>query len=334
MFSSLMFSIDCLSLVACFYIIISVLRLSDKWKKAYDSKAGDNRLEKRINTALFSITIFLWIRLLSYPLFYVALQTFVKHVEGAMCIYGVTRLLPGLCNFLEIIKPLVFFIIGLWLIFHSLTRKNTSNSLVLKKLIFLIGVCVCIMTNSLCDSIFFIKANFHTTVTCCTVNTDLPDRISATLSRHLFGRQYEQSLLYFYYFGNLGLIGTALYFVHKYAKLKTLIHRKKTTGLVFMLSLINLFLTALATKEIIGPRLMKLPYHHCIYCLMQYVPESCFIISLFILGTFGFGWAFGLEIVTTDNEVAKKVPGYTDKLYRFSILCLSLSLAMVSIHFL
>jgi len=329
----LMLIIDLASLVAGSCIIVFTLKSYIKWKKINDFKSNDRQPGKRINRAFFFITLFLLIRQLSYPLFYLSLQSFVKYVEGAMCIYGVTQLLPGLCNFLEIIKPFCFFITGLWLIFHFLTRKSMDGPLVLQKLMLLTGVCGCIILNCFVDLNFLINVDFQTSVTCCTISTDLPDRLSATIARYLFGRRYDHLLLYFYYIINFALIGTAAY-IQKFRKIDKATkaaYRKKITGLVFFLALINFFLTALSIQEVIGPKLMKLPYHHCFYCLFQYVPVSCFMVTFFIFGTFGFGWAFGLEIMASGKKTIKNLPDYTKKLYQFSISCLTLSLTIISL---
>jgi hypothetical protein len=52
-----------------------------------------------------------------------------------------------------------------------------------------------------------------------------------------------------------------------------------------------------------------------------------------MIGTFGSGWAFGLEVVTTDKQTTGNMTLYLNKLYRL-FLCLSLSLVMVTYHLL
>ncbi|MDY6971925.1 MAG: hypothetical protein SV775_06320 [Thermodesulfobacteriota bacterium] len=203
----------------------------------------------------------------------------------------------------------------------------------MRKLTFLLAVTIGILADSVGDLVFFLSMNSHTPVTCCTANIDSPDRISAILSMYFLGHGYEQSLSLAYYLSNLFLLGTAGYLIQKNRLDKNVIHRKKSLALVFLMGLVNLFLTALALLEVVGPRLMNLPHHHCPYCLLQYVPDSFFIIGLLMLGTFGFGWAFGLEVIVGDKEeMAGNLSGYLNKLYRFCFSCLSLSLLMVSVH--
>ena len=327
-----MLSIALISTILVLYVSVFAFRVKGKWKRHLTTPGKHNGLDKRINLVLSLASMVLVLRLLSYPLFYTALQSFVKDIEGAMCIYGVTEVLPCLCRFLEIIKPVAFFFIGGWLIFHSLTGSGKTRSLILHKLTFLLAVTLGILVDSVGDLVFFLSMNSHTPVTCCTSNIDSPDRISAILSRYLLGHGYEQSLSLVYYLSNLSLLGAAGYLIQKKRLEKNVTHRKRSLGLVFLMGLVNLFLTGLALLEVVGPGLMNLPHHHCPYCLLQYVPDACLIIGLLILGTFGFGWAFGLEIIVRDKEMAGNLSGNLNKLYRFSFSCLSLSLLMVSVH--
>jgi len=311
-----------------------VLRAMTNWKKSPIASAAHNQLEKMTSRLFLSASIVLALRLCSYPLFYGALQSFVKDIDGAMCIYGVMQVLPRLCGFLEIFKPTIFFFIGGWLIFHLLARQCKTESLVLKELTFLLGITAAILVDSFGDLIFFLSMNSDTSVTCCTLKLDSPCRISMMICRYLLGQHYKEPLLCIYYLSNLVLLGVAGHIIRKKRLEAKVAGRKKNLGLVFILGLTNLFLTGLALIEIVAPRLMRLPYHHCPYCLLQYVPDSFLIIVFFVIGTFGFAWAFGLELATTDKETSGNLSRYLNTLYRFAFLGLSLSLAMVTFHLL
>jgi|GEM_PF-553761 len=333
-FSVTMLSLALVSSIMALYGVGWVFKEMVHWKRPMAEPARHNVFEKRINLILWFASIVLALRLFSYPLFYGALQSFVKDVDGAMCIYGVTQVLPDLYTFLEVVKPFIIFFIGGWLILHSLTRQCKTRSLVLRKLMFLLGITVGILVDSMGDMVFFLNMNCDTSVTCCTPKIDSPYRLSATVSRYLLGQCYEQALLLVYYLSNLVLLGAAGYVILKKGLEGKVARRKRSLGLVFFLGVTNLFLAGLALAEVIAPRLMNLPYHHCPYCLLQYVPDSSLIIGFFMLGTFGFGWAFGLEVVTKYKEKTGNLSVYLNNLYRFSILGLSLSLVMVTLHLL
>ena len=329
-----MLSLALVSSIVALYGGFAALRAVGNWKKSAAAPAKHNLLENGLNHLFLLASIVLALRLCSYPLFYVALQSFVKDIDGAMCIYGVTQVLPDLCGFLEVFKPILFFFIGGWLLLHLLTRQSRTELLVLRKITFLLGITAAILVDSIGDLAFFLSMNSDITVTCCTPAIDSPYRISMIICEYLLGQSYEKPLLFVYYLSNLVLLGVAGYIIWgKRLKAKAA-SRKKILRLVFILGLTNLFLTGLALFEIIAPRLMNLPYHHCPYCLLQYVPDSFLVIGFFMLGTFGFGWAFGLEIATTDKETSGNLFLYLNRLYRFSFLGLSLSLAMVTLHLL
>jgi hypothetical protein len=311
-----------------------VLRAMVNWKKSPTASAEHNQLEKMSSRLFLFASIVLALRLCTYPLFYGALQSFVKDIDGAMCIYGVTQVLPNLCGFLEIIKPIVFFFIGGWLILHLSAKQCKTEAFVLKKLTFLLGITAAILIDSLGDLIFFLSMSSDTIVTCCTLKLDSTHRISMVICRYLFGQNDKELLLYVYYISNLPLIGVAGYITWGKKLEAKIAGRKKNLGLVFISALINFFLTGLTLFEIIAPNLMNLPYHHCPYCLLRYVPDSLFIIGFFILATFGFGWALGLELATTDKVTSGNLSRYLDRIYRFSFLGLSLSLAMVTFYLL
>ena len=55
-------------------------------------------------------------RVLNWPLFYLMLHSFIPDVPGAMCIYGTTQVMPLLIRFLEVLKPISFFLVGAWFI--------------------------------------------------------------------------------------------------------------------------------------------------------------------------------------------------------------------------
>jgi predicted small integral membrane protein len=332
-FSIMMLLVASISTILVLYGSVLSLKVRGNWTRCVTATGQHNGIQNRIHFVLLIASTVLVLRLLSYPLFYTTLQSFVKDIEGAMCLYGVTQVSPKFFTFLEITKPFVFFFIGQWLILHYLTRHNRTQSVITRKLIFLLGVNLVVLLDSVGDLVLFLSIDFHVPVTCCTINTDSPDRVSAILSRYLVGRQYEQFLLPAYYLSNLFVLGLVGYLFRRRRLEAKETRRRRSLGMAF-LSLMNFFLSSLALSEVIGPRLMDLPYHHCPYCLLQYVPDSCLIIGFLMLGTFGFGWSFGLEIVLSTKETVRNLSRYLQNLYRFSFLCLTVSMVMVSLHLL
>ena len=73
--------------------------------------------------------VILFIKLLSWPFFYATLQSYVPSIHGAMCIFGVTRIQPNMTTIAQILKPLVFFAVGAWLLLNRLDRKTETAPL-------------------------------------------------------------------------------------------------------------------------------------------------------------------------------------------------------------
>src|SRR5262249_49616077 len=79
------------------------------------------------------------LNLLSWPLFYLLLQSYVPEWEGVMCIYGVTRIgagsvgparfLPPLVTALQAVKPALVFLSGAWFVLYLINRGTRTAPL-------------------------------------------------------------------------------------------------------------------------------------------------------------------------------------------------------------
>jgi hypothetical protein len=87
-------------------------------------------------------------------------------------------------------------------------------------------------------------------------------------------------------------------------------------------ALINGTITYGAFKEYLGPRLMRLLDHHCLYCLLQYRPVSIVILGLFIMGTFLAMWPQWLSRIATADEAKERLARLNRTLLKGAALCL------------
>ncbi|MGH7192870.1 MAG: hypothetical protein ACREJM_04950, partial [Candidatus Saccharimonadales bacterium] len=69
-----------------------------------------------------------------------------------------------------------------------------------------------------------------------------------------------------------------------------LISTKRLVALL-VLALVTLAVAGRFVIDIAAPKLLHLPYHHCIYDLVADVPESGVALGLLLWGTFCVGWA-------------------------------------------
>ena len=306
---------------------ISSFFLYKKWGKSFTPEER-TLLEDRSYLVLLILAIVLMMRLINWPLFYATLQSFITDVEGAMCIFGVTQVKPGLTRFLELLKPINFFLIGGWLLLHFLDRGTKTSPLMRRKLLLLSVIGLFVLFDSIGDILLMIRIVPESLVSCCTTITDILNRPTRATPESIFGPEYAQPLQALFFITHLALMG----FIG--VTLKSKIFRRPILGLLFLFSLLNAILFLLSQIEVFAPRMMHLPFHHCLYCLWQYVPDSIIMYLLFILGTFSVGWAFTTDLFGKIGEASDLLPNYLRKIYWFAFFFLSAFLVMLIIHLL
>lgn len=301
------------------------LFLYKNWKKV---RTGEEktRLEDFAYLVLLIASVVLMVRLLSWPLFYATLNSYVPEIQGAMCVAGVTQIQAGMARLLQTIKPLVFFAVGGWLLLNMLDRSTKTGPLMEKKFLLLSLVSLLVIGDSLGEMVYLFKVKATTSVACCTTIFDVPSRSSAMIPKSIFGEGYGGLMIPIYYISNaivLGFIGILLW--------------TGSTGIValssaFFLALVSVPITGVCALEKIAPTLMELPYHHCLYCFPKNVPDGAIIIALFVIGTFSMGWAFMLKLLGRSSETEKTLHKYIKNLLWLAFVGLLSSMAMVSVH--
>ena len=311
----------------------SSLILYRKWKRPSRPEEKTS-LEDRSYLVLLIMVIVLLIRLINWPLFYVTLQSFISDIEGAMCIFGVTRVKAGLTRFLEFLKPITFFLIGGWFILHILDRATKTSPLMRRKLFLLSIISLLVLIDSLSDIFLILGIAPESLVSCCTTITDILNRPTRTTPEAFFGPEYAhplQVLFFITYLALMGIIGITL----KSKPLGiTFLRRRLILGLLFLFAILNAFIFLLSQVEVFAPRMMHLPFHHCLYCLWQYVPDSIAMYLFFILGTFSVGWGFTTHLFGKIGEASDLLPNYLRKIYWLAFFFLSASFILLIIHLL
>ena len=312
---------------------ISSLILYRKWGRSStpEEKAS---LEDRSYLVLLIMVVVMLIRLINWPLFYITLQSFISDIEGAMCIFGVTQVKPGLTRFLEFLKPIIFFFIGGWFILHFLDRGTKTSPLMRRKLLLLSVIGLFVLVDSFGDLFLMIGIAPESLVSCCTTITDILNRPTRTTPEAFFGPEYAHPLQVLFFITHLALIGTLGVSLKSKTLETTFLRRRPVLGLLFLFSLLNAMLFLLSQIEVFAPVMMHLPFHHCVYCLWQYVPDSIVLFALFSLGTFSVGWGFTTDLFGKIGEASDSLPNYLRKIYWFAFFFLSAALIMLIIHLL
>lgn len=307
------------------------LTLALRWKRA-STVEERSEIEKRSHLVLLVAVVVLGIRLLNWPLFYATLQSFVPDIDGAMCIFAVTQVRRVLTGISEIIKPIAFFLVGAWFLIHILDQKTQTSPLMGRKLLFLSATAAVVVAESLLDVVLMLKIAPGTLVSCCTTVTDILDRPTRVVPRSALGPGYASILGYGYYISNILLVlilGLSMWRLRPQSYPRW---QRPVLGFIFLFALFNGALFVLSQIEVHAPKIMGLPFHHCLYCLWQYVPDTILMYLFFVLGTSAVGWAFLLDLVGRTGETTDLLYKHLWMLYGFSIFCFAASMVMNTVH--
>jgi hypothetical protein len=329
-FTIILLFIAVISVILGIVTLFSALVLFRKWKKGMTNEER-TRLENKAYLTLLLAVVLLGIRIIDWPIFYATLASYIPDITGAMCIYGVTQVAPKIIKPMEVLKPFVFFLIGLWLIIYIMDKSAKTYPLMRRKLFFLFIVSIFAIADSIGDIAVAFSMDVNTVVSCCTTVFDIADRPSAMLPQSIIGAGYKKLILPMYYGSNLILIG----YMAAGCGLGWLKVEKKRRIYLFaggILSVITVVIALLSMMEVIAPRLLNLPYHHDPYDLLTELPDAGIFFGLFIIGIFSTGWAYGIDVLARHDETKGILSENIKKIYWFGIVCLLASLLMITIH--
>lgn len=330
-FTIIQIFISSLSFILMAWAGLLALNLAVRLKRS--STPEDRALiEDRSHLAVLVAVVVLGIRLFNWPLYYATLQSFVPDIEGAMCIFGVTQVQRTLTGISELLKPVSFFVIGGWLALHFLDQQTRTSALMGRKLLVLSVTAFVVVLDSSLDIAQMLTISPDRIVSCCTTVTDVLDRPTRQVPQSAVGPHYSSFLEIGYYAANILMI-LLLGVLHVRMNSEGLRPwRRLVLAFVCLLALFNAVLFLLAQIEVHAPRIMNLPFHHCLYCLWQYVPDTILMYAFFIVATSATGWAFLLDMLGRSEESMDALNRYIRRLYGFASVCYAASLIMNSVH--
>lgn len=223
---------------------------------------------------------------------------------------------------------------GGWLLGYYIDKSTPETPLVRKNLYFLLIVCGMLLTDAIADILYIFRMKPLMSVSCCATFFDMPLRPSAMIPQAILGSHFQGILFILYYLINIVLIGLLFTTLSGKWQSWTTSSRKTILYIQATLGVINIPFVIFTFIENIVPRLMLLPYHHCIYCFMGNgtVTDAPLILGLFIIGTFGIGWMGILRIFYKDSSVQAVTERLRFKVNSLSAFCLLASLIMVTVH--
>jgi hypothetical protein len=330
-FSIIEMFISSLSFLLMTWCGLFSLVLALRWRASAGMEER-SRIEAKSHLVLLVGVIILGIRLFNWPLFYATLQSFIQDIDGAMCIFGVTQVKRISTGVSEILKPVTFFLIGAWLLVHLLDQRSRTSVLMGRKLFFLSLTAGAVAAESLLDAFLMLEIAPGTLVSCCTTVTDILERPTRLVPQSALGPGYAGILGFGFYASHLllmALLGAGVWRLRASAGLRW---RRSGLGFLFLFATGNAVLFVLTQIEVHAPKIMGLPFHHCLYCLWQYVPDTILMYLLFVLGTSSTGWAFFLDLMGRSHETMEALSRYLSILLGFSLFCFAASLVMNTVH--
>jgi hypothetical protein len=222
----------------------------------------------------------------AWPLFYLVLQSYVPLWPGVMCIYGVTqvganshgisRILPALLNWLQILKPAVVFSGGCWLTLYLAGQRSPSMRVQIVRVVLAFAVLSLVDATLECAYLAIPKADPSLAAGCCV------GLRSQAVS--LFPDGMNWGWLAVTYCALNGGLGTVLQ-VQRY------VVRQGWLPLVVLAAAASIPVNLLFFTHFAAPTILGLPYHHCGYDLFARAPETVVGVGLFLAASFAVGWA-------------------------------------------
>ena len=269
-----------------------------------------------------------------WPWFYFMLQSFVSEVPGAMCMFGVTQILPSTVTFLQIIKPISFLSWAGGCCVITLINLLPTAPLARENLLFLLIVCGVLLADGMGDIYYVIRMKPLMSVSCCATFFDVPLRPFSPDPASYLWRKLSKDFIFVYYVTNILLIALLFTSMSKKWVSVASLPRKIVLYSQYAIGIINIPVVIYTFIENIAPRLMQLPYHHCIYCFMGngMVPDAPIMLGLFVIGTFAIGWMGIIRLLCKNGEARLITERLLLKINNLSAFCLLASVIMITIH--
>jgi hypothetical protein len=306
------------------------------WRHWRGAAGPEDREDVENRAYLLSLlaALLVGLNLASWPLLYLLLQSYVPEWSGVMCVYGVTRVgtgsvgasrhLPALVAALQVLKPLVVFACGTWLVLHLLNRRTETGPLLGRVLLALVACGLLTAADAAAEVSYLVipKKGEALAVGCCVGEFEGHTGDART---GLLERVGPNGLTAAYFGINLVMAGVTL----------GLSQRPRPVGRGVLLGLLAGAAVALAVGgvflvEVVAPTVLHLPYHHCPYDLIPGAPEVLVGVGLGVWAAFAVGWACAAGWLARGPEVEPHLPDALGRLLFMAAACHLGSAAMAA----
>jgi hypothetical protein len=297
---------------------------------------AESRAAHQARLYLLGLTavVLLLLNVVSWPLFYVLLHSYIPQWPGVMCIHGVTqigrdsisasRFLPGLVAAIEVLRPIVLFTAGAWLLCYLVNRRAATAPRTRGVLAALLVMASFALVDATAEAAYLVipKVEKHLSVGCCSAANAISD--SASLATGQGDRHATTAVA-------IGLVVATTLATGASLLLSDRFRSTIALGLLALAGGASLFIGAGFLREVAAPWLLGLPHHQCAYCMFARTPESIVTALLLMLGAFLLGWAAVVGLVG-HAETRRHIVGLRRSLLQGSFWCFLGFLGMLSLE--
>jgi hypothetical protein len=309
------------------------------WRRRAADPERRKALEDRCYLLFMLSGLLLVLNILSWPVFYLLLQSYVPEWPGIMCIYGVTRVgtgslnaaryLPGLVTVLQATKPALVFLSGAWFVLYLVNRRTRTAPLTGRVLAFLLVAGLLGTGDAFAETAYVgIPKKEEFPDGCCTAATESTTSTARLLPKVWIDARKSPWVVPFYF--GLNVAGVVLLAVSvRFFRFRL---HPGWLALLLVFALVSLIYNAVFLVEVASPRLIRLPEHHCVYDLVNRASESLLAVALFLMGVFAVGWACVAGWFGVSAESRPVLPEMVSRLLFVGFLGYLWSITMMSVE--
>jgi len=260
-------------------------------------------LEKKSYLIVLVIIFTLLFKILLMPYFAYTIDKLSNIVPGAMCAAGVIGA-NEYGNPLLVTKIAILFLIGIWIIVNHEDLKAVDYPYLKRKFWFFILIFSLLSLEYLLDILYFLNISLEQPVSCCSV---------------IFGLSGNNALP----FGlTLSMLLALFYLLYL---LNVMLSLQKNSLLLFVSSLLFLYIAYSSINHFFGTYIYELPTHKCPFCMLGY---DYFYIGYLLWTLLFLGVFFGISNFLLKLLLKKEV----ELLYRYSLVFNTLFVILCSMY--
>jgi len=266
--------------------------------------------------------IVLLARILNVPIFFWMIQSLVPYCPGAMCSYGVINVGSPYSTIALVLKVILPFVYGLWLVAEVSNRKQPMLPLIGNLARSFVMVLLPLVLIDSAVDVLLVSSIRPVYAPCCSSVYDVDPPFSPSA---LFGPQFGMMIVLLTVIVAVSLIAIQWFEnKSKYLPTVTLI----LAGIVALLYLVVL-------HDTLAPIVLGLSEHHCPFCLFQEFPDTAIFAGLFWVGVASAGWRVLLEMIWRRKQLPlESIARLNNFLLKLSSLSLLFSMVSLVSHLL